>query len=98
MGSDRVVEKYVPNRRFDESLDAEGLAKVISSEIDGCSMLFCTEGWTGGVDMGSGDIGIDVYGKSFKDIRVEISYDESVVNRHKREVRGVFGNIGLRKE
>ena len=102
MADDEKVEIYVPNKLFDKSLSSEGLAKVISSAIEGCSMIWSVGGWgqkwEGIVDMGSGDIDIDVYGKSFEDIRVEMGYEECVVNRHKSRVRGVFGEIGLRKE
>lgn len=98
MDEGRKVEKYVPNKNFDSTLDGEGLAGVICSEIDKCWTFSDNDKWAGGVDMGSGFIGIDVYGTDFKDIRVEMSYNGSIIRRDLSRVRGVFGDVGLRRE
>jgi len=78
----------------------------ICEKIEGCDIELSEGNWEGGVDFGSGYIGINVCGAvSFigkdrhcsGDLRVDMNCSEGVTRRHRSCVRGVFGEIGLRK-
>ena len=100
MGNEKKsrLELHVPNSRFPCSLDEEGLVNQIISGVGGIGFDYNNFRWSGEVDMGSGRIGMFVYGGCPKDIVVGLFYGPRVIRRHLSRIRRVLGEIGFAKE
>ncbi|GEM_PF-5943390 len=98
MAKEIKPELYVPNKDFDNSLDAEGLADVFCDRLNGCDMRKVGSGYRGKINIGSGEIYLRAYGIRDDGVRAMMYHDNLVRRKHLSQIRRFFNDIGLMKK